>query len=226
LGGVGSGFVELTDLERSVNVGEFRRLEFQASDVAAEFELVLRRFFSLLGRWCFDCDFIIRIYGRRIIGDHLSGSVLLTDFGVVKLVVSIRRGEILGADRLGVYGRWRRRSRGGRETSHSIDQLFGLEWLGNDFGAADGYRPVTIEGLEGPGQQDDREVEEIRARFDFLTHVIAVTSRHDDVADHQIRSNFGEPLEKIVTARHCYDFIFRVGKCELNDLLDGEAVVG
>jgi hypothetical protein len=69
-------------------------------------------------------------------------------------------------------------------------------------------------------------VEEIRARFDLLTHVIAVTPGHDDVADHEIRSDFGESLEEIVTARHCHDFILRVGKCELNDLLDGEAVVG
>ena len=33
-------------------------------------------------------------------------------------------------------------------------------------------------------------------------------------------------LEEIVAIRHRHDFVLRVGKRELNDLLDGETVVG
>jgi hypothetical protein len=231
LGRVGSEVGKLIGVGRCLDIRELGRFHLQSSVVAADLELVLWR----LGR-CFDggrvaIHFIRLDCGEVILSNSdlrvpLARSELLTDRGVFEVVLSIGLHKVLGADRLGVDGRWGWRGGCGCEPLDGIDQLFCFERFGDDLGATDRNRTIAIEGLKGPCQEDDRKVEEIGARLDFLTHIVAVTARHDDVADYEIRSGLGESLEELVAARHRHDLVLGVCECELNDLLDGEAVIG
>ena len=57
-------------------------------------------------------------------------------------------------------------------------------------------RALLVEGLEGAGQQQHGHVREGRVLLDVVADLVAVLLRHDDVAQHDVRTDLGELLER------------------------------
>ena len=82
-----------------------------------------------------------------------------------------------------------------QQVLHLGDQRLRLERLGQEPVAADARRALLVEGLEGAGQQQHRDVRERRVLLDEVADLVAVLLRHDDVAEHDVGRHLLDPLE-------------------------------
>ena len=86
-------------------------------------------------------------------------------------------------------------------------------------------RPILVEGLEGAGEENHRDMQARRVRLDLLTDLVPVLARHDHVADHHVGIALRQFGQELLPGGDGDDIEFRLGKCEFDDLLDGQAVV-
>ena len=106
-----------------------------------------------------------------------------------------------------------------------VNEALGLERLG-DHGIAAGFvSAIGIEGFEGAGQKDDRDVPVIGMRLDEFADLVAVLLRHDDVGEDDVGAHFGQFLDRPGTIVDGCDLVVAVGKGQLDDFLDGDTVV-
>ena len=126
----------------------------------------------------------------------------------------------------------RRGSRGGRprrgpgqEVLDLGDERFRLERLRERAVVARAGRALLVEGLEGSGEQENRDVRPRRVRLDLLADLVAVLLRHDDVAENDVGPDLGEPLEREAPVAHGDHVEVLVREGQLDDLLDRDAVV-
>jgi hypothetical protein len=79
-------------------------------------------------------------------------------------------------------------------------------------------------GIASPDQQQHRDIRPpfLRAPADF----VAVRSRHVDVRDDEVGIDIGERLDGIVAVADRANLVVVVHESQLDDLLDGDTVVG
>ena len=165
--------------------------------------------------------------------------------------VADRAGEVLlDETRAERIGRWRRREGRGAQRSrvagslgcrrrraagvgvlredrfHFAKQLVGVERLRHDRIAAEPFGPLTVERLERPGEQDDRDARGRRVLLDLLADLVAVLLGHHDVGENEIGRVLPRFLESEPAVRDARQQIFGVGEHQLDDFLNGQAVVG
>ena len=105
------------------------------------------------------------------------------------------------------------------------DQRLRLERLGQEPVAADAGGPVLVERLEGAGEEQDRDVGQRRRLLDEVADLVAVLLRHDDVAEDEVRTHVLDLLDRQAPVPHRHDLEVLVRERQLDDFLDGDAVV-
>ena len=83
-----------------------------------------------------------------------------------------------------------------------------------------------IHGLERAGQEDDRNVRELRVLTNVIGDFVAVFSRHADVGEDDVGRRGFEPLDGLIAVADREDLDVLVGKCQLDDALNRDAIVG
>jgi hypothetical protein len=90
---------------------------------------------------------------------------------------------------------------------------------------ADGVGALAIKRLEGAGQQEDRNAGGHRVALHFLANFIAAGFGHDDIQKSDVRSHFLNFPQGQCSIAHGEDLVIALGKGQLNNLLNGDAVV-
>ena len=106
------------------------------------------------------------------------------------------------------------------------DHLLWLEGLGEHAVATDRGGLVLVDGLKRTGEQHDRDVRQPRRLLDVLGHLVAVSSRHADVGQHDVRRRLVHDGDRLLAIAHRDDLDVLVGKRQLDHAPDRHAVVG
>src|SRR5664280_385836 len=69
-------------------------------------------------------------------------------------------------------------------------------------------------------------VKGVRVALEDLADLVAVHVRHDDVAKHDVRLNLRQALQEVAPAPDGEHLVLGLGKGELHDFLDRNAVIG
>ena len=104
--------------------------------------------------------------------------------------------------------------------------VWGLEWLGEKTFASGSFGALLVERLKSAGQQQDGNVFQLVGRLDELANFIAIFLRHDDVAEHDVRLDGANLVDGLLPVPHGVELEILIGERELDNLLNGNAVVG
>ena len=149
----------------------------------------------------------------------------------LEVVVEIRGGRRLNRRRRG----WRRGRRTDRRALPALphqqlldaaDHQLRLERLGQHAVAPDFGGAHLIDRLEGTGQEHHRNVRQPRRLLDVLRHLVAVAARHPDIRKHDVGRRRLESLDRQVAVADGDDLDVLVREGQLDDALNGDAVVG
>ena len=91
---------------------------------------------------------------------------------------------------------------------------------------ADLPRAVLVHRLERAGQQQHRDVREVRPALDERGNVVAAPLGHADVGQHDVGSLNGNARDRLLAISDGYDLHVLSGERQLDDALNGHAVVG
>ncbi len=86
--------------------------------------------------------------------------------------------------------------------------------------------PILVQRLEGAGQQDHRNVRQPRIALDEGRDLVAVPLGHADIGEHDVRTIGAHPLDGLTAVADRDDVDVLVRERELDDPLDGDAVIG
>ena len=114
----------------------------------------------------------------------------------------------------------------GRAALHPADDQLRLERLRQHAVAAGRRRSRVIDRLERARQQDDGNVGEPGGFFDVLRDLVAVLAGHADVGQHDVRRRGVEARDRLVAVADRDDLDVLVRERQLDDALNGDAVVG
>ena len=109
---------------------------------------------------------------------------------------------------------------------HPPDDVLRLERLGEHIVAAERLDALLVDRLGRAGQKDDRNVRQPRRVLHVRGHFVAVFSRHPDVGQHDVRRLGIEVSDCLIAVADRDDLDVLVGEGQLDDALDGDAVVG
>ena len=84
---------------------------------------------------------------------------------------------------------------------------------------------IGIEWLECAGQQNHGNGSKFGMRLHELADFVAVFLGHDDVGQDDVRAHFRKFLDGFVAVIDGCDLVIAVGEGQLNDLLNGDAVI-
>jgi hypothetical protein len=88
-----------------------------------------------------------------------------------------------------------------------------------------GARPALVEGLERPGQQQDRSVLQLRVGLHRFAQLVPVLPRHDHVGQDHVGPQLLGPAQRILAVVDGGDLEILGGEGDAHDLLDGDGVV-
>src|SRR5205823_3756353 len=83
-----------------------------------------------------------------------------------------------------------------------------------------------VHGLESTGQQHDRNVSQPRRLLDMSRYLVPRPAWHADVRQHNIRGIRLDALDRLIAVTDRDDLDILVGKRQLDDALNRDAVVG
>jgi hypothetical protein len=113
-----------------------------------------------------------------------------------------------------------------QEVLDFVEQGLGLEGLGNPAIGTDHAGTRLIKGLEGPRQQQNRDIPQLRLLLDRGAQFIAVFPGHDNVGKNQIGPPQTRFLEGGITVAHGCQVDVLTGTNDPDNLLDGHTVIG
>jgi hypothetical protein len=113
-----------------------------------------------------------------------------------------------------------------QQVAHAADHHLGLERLDQDAVATHGTRPNFVHRFEGPRQEQHGNMRQRRIRLDEGGDLVAVALGHPDVGEDDVRPIRLDALDRLTTVPHGQDLHVFVGKRQLDDALNGDAVIG
>ena len=141
----------------------------------------------------------------------------------LRAVAPVRRGA-----RAAAAQPVRQLRRGGRireQALHALDQRLRLEGLRDVARGAGARGALVVEGLEGAGQQQHRNVSERRVGFDRFAHLVAALPRHHDVCEDHVGAHAARARDGVVTVVDRDERDVLAGEADPDHLLDRDAVV-
>ena len=114
----------------------------------------------------------------------------------------------------------------GEEILDSTDDHLGFEWFHENTVASDRTRARFVDRFERAGEQHDGDVRQRGVAFDERRHVVAITFRHPDVGQHDVRAIPLGSLDRLLAVAYSDDLHVLVRKRKLDDALDRDAVIG
>ena len=121
---------------------------------------------------------------------------------------------------------WRDGPRPGEQFLHTRDDHIRFERFGQDAVAANLGRLRLIDRFERAGQQQHRDMRQPRRRPDVLGHLVARAAGHRHVGQHNVRRLLVDGGDGLVAVTDRHDLDVFVRERQLDDALDGDAVVG
>ncbi len=122
--------------------------------------------------------------------------------------------------------RARQRAAAGEQLVDAVDDHLRLERLHQHAVAAGGAGAALVERFEGAGQQQHRDLRQLGIVLDEGGDLVAVALRHADVGQDDVGALGADPLDGLAAVADHDDLDVLVGKGELDDTLDRDAVVG
>ena len=87
-------------------------------------------------------------------------------------------------------------------------------------------RAVLVDRLERASQEEHRDVREVRPALDERGNVVAAPLGHADIGQHDVWQLNGNARDGLLAVSDGYDLHVLSGERELDDALNGHAVVG
>jgi len=82
-----------------------------------------------------------------------------------------------------------------------------------------------VEGLEGPGEEEDRDLAQLRVALDRLAQLVAVLPGHDHVGENDVGLRLPGARQRILAVVDGRDLVVLAGEGDADDLLDRDGVI-
>jgi len=82
-----------------------------------------------------------------------------------------------------------------------------------------------VEGLEGPGEEEDGDLAELRVTLDRLAQLVAVLLGHHHVGEDDVGLGLARPRQRVLAVVDGRDLVVLVREGDAHDLLDRDGVI-
>jgi hypothetical protein len=82
-----------------------------------------------------------------------------------------------------------------------------------------------VEGLEGAGEEENRDLAQLGVALHRLADLVAVPPRHDHVGEDDVGAELARAADRVLAVVHRDDLEVLAREGDAHDLLDGDRVV-